>query len=315
MKKLSFVIPCYNSEHTIELVVDEIKTTVLSKQDCYTYEIVLVDDNSPDNVWQTIKKLCASDNKIKGINLAKNFGQHSALMAGYASIEGDYIITIDDDGQTPASEVFKLVDKIDEGFDVVYGYYEERKDNGFRKLGTVLNNAMSEILIEKPKNIKLTSYFIAKKFIISEIIKYTNPYPYIWGLVIRTTRNIANVTITHRQRDEGKSGYTFIKLVSLWVNGFTSFSVKPLRISTFVGFLCAVVGFIGGLVIIVMKLLYPPISAGYSSMMAALLFIGGMIMIMLGLIGEYIGRIYICINVSPQYVIKEIIQNVDSGAK
>lgn len=305
MRKLSFVIPCYRSEHTIEGVVEEIRHTMSAKISEYDYEIVLVSDYSPDNVWEVIKALAMKDSKVRGLQLSKNFGQHSALMAGYGIAMGDIVITLDDDGQTPANEVFQLVEELEKGYDVVYGYYAERQDGLFRKFGTAVNNFMSETMIGKPKDVHLTSYFAARKYIIEEIIKYNNPFPYIWGLVVRTTKNISNVPITHRVRKDGTSGYTLGKLLGLWMNGFTAFSVKPLRIATICGCLCAAFGFIGIIYTIVMKLITPDMVAGYSSLMAVLLFIGGMLMLMLGLVGEYIGRIYICINNSPQYVIKE----------
>lgn len=304
MEKLSFVIPCYGSEHTIEDVTNQIKEVMQNRRE-YDYEIVLVNDCSPDNVWQVISGLCKRDSHIRAIRLAKNFGQHSALMAGYSYVTGDYVATLDDDGQTPAEEVFKLVDKVKEGYDVAYGYYSERKDNLFRKFGTFVNNKMLEMMIEKPKDVHLTSYFVAKRYIIDEITKYQNPYPYIWGLVLRTTKNIVNVEIKHKERAEGKSGYTLGKLLNLWMNGFTAFSVKPLRLATCVGAVTSGVGVLFIIFTIVKKLMYPDLVPGYSSLMAVLLFIGGMLMVMLGLIGEYVGRIYICINASPQFVIGE----------
>lgn len=304
MEKISFVIPCYGSEHTIANVTEQIKR-VMDTRTQFDYEILLVNDCSPDNVWKVITGLCEKDSHIRAIKLAKNFGQHSALMAGYTFVTGDFIATLDDDGQTPAEEVFKLVDKVKEGYDVAYGYYPERKDNIFRKFGTLMNNKMLEMMIEKPKNVHLTSYFVAKRYIIDEITKYQNPYPYIWGLVLRTTKNIVNVEINHKEREEGKSGYTFAKLINLWLNGFTAFSVKPLRLATGVGACTSVVGVIFIIFTIVKKLMNPELVPGYSSLMAVLLFIGGMLMVMIGLVGEYVGRIYICINASPQFVIGE----------
>lgn len=304
MEKISFVIPCYGSENTIENVIMQIKQVMNSRPE-FDYEIILVNDCSPDNVWKVITKLCEADSHIRAIRLAKNFGQHSALMAGYTFVTGDYIATLDDDGQTPAEEVFKLVDKVKEGYDVAYGCYTERKDNIFRKFGTLMNNKMLEIMIEKPKDVHLTSYFVAKRYIIDEITKYQNPYPYIWGLILRTTKNIVNVEINHKERKEGKSGYTLTKLLNLWLNGFTAFSVKPLRLATGVGAGTSVIGVIFIIYTIVKKLMNPELVPGYSSLMAVLLFIGGMLMVMIGLVGEYVGRIYICINASPQFVIGE----------
>ena len=304
MKLVSFVIPCYRSEHTIAGVVEEINRA-MARLPQYDHEIVLVNDCSPDGVWQVIKRLAANDNHIKGICLAKNFGQHCALMAGYGQATGDYVISLDDDGQTPASESFKLVDKLEEGFDVVYGYYEHSAQHLFRRFGTWVNKKMAEAIIGQPKTLCTTSFFIMRKFIVEEIVRYPHPFAYISGLVFRATKNLGNVEVQHRRRIEGESGYTIAGLIGLWINGFTAFSVKPLRAATFIGLLCALVGFVAGLYVVYQKFLNPEIPVGYTSMLATLLFVGGMIMLLLGLIGEYVGRIYISINQSPQYVVRE----------
>lgn len=301
--KISFVIPCYKSEKTIEKVVKEIISVVNSKND--DYEIVMVSDSSPDGVYKVIRNLCEMNNKLKGIEFSKNFGQHSALMAAYSLCTGDVIVSVDDDGQIPIDETYLLIDKLSEGYDVVYAKYAEKKYNIFRRLGSKINSWMMEWLINKPRTISVTSFFVAKKYIIDEILKYKNSYPFVMGLVFRTTNRIANVIVNHRNREEGKSGYTFKKLISLWMNGFTAFSVKPLRIATIVGCICALIGFIVGIVMVVRKIIDPSIAAGYTSLIAVTLFIGGLLMLMLGLIGEYIGRIYISINNSPQYVIRD----------
>lgn len=309
-KKISFVIPCYRSENTIAHVTKEIQETVenrnsLANGEFFDYEIILVNDCSPDNVWEIIKELSKQNPKIKGICLAKNFGQHSALMAGYGSVTGDYIISLDDDGQTPANESFKLVDKLEEGFDVVYGFYDHSVQHPFRRLGSWVNKKMAENIIGQPKTLRTTSFFIMKKFITDEIVRYPHPFAYISGLIFRATKNISNIAVNHRKRLIGKSGYTIAGLISLWVNGFTAFSVKPLRAATFIGCFCAILGFVAGLFVIYKKMMYPEVPVGYTSILATMLFIGGMIMLLLGLIGEYVGRIYISINQSPQYVIRE----------
>lgn len=305
--RLSFVIPCYRSQNTILKVVEEIERTVKTR-DGYDYEIILVNDCSPDNVWSVIADLARRNSRVTAINLAKNFGQHSALLAGYNHCSGDYVISLDDDGQTPADELYKLVDKLDEGFDVVYASYGEVHQNIIRRLGSNFAKAMSDYMfdIKGDKN-HGSSYYIAKKFIIDEMIKYKNPYPYMGGLILRVTRNIGFVFVTHRDRMEGRSGYSFKGLVNLWLNGFTAFSVKPLRIGSYVGFLSSILGILYAIYIIIKKLfINPDLQTGWSSIISVIMIIGGIIMLMLGLIGEYIGRIYICINNSPQYVIKEI---------
>lgn len=306
MEKISFVVPCYRSENTITSVVEEVKTEMAAHPD-YDYEIVLVNDNSPDNVWDVITKLSESDKRIKAIRLLRNFGQHSALMAGYGVCTGDYVVTIDDDGQTPVDQTFILMDKLLEGFDVVYGKYEKRKDNLFRKIGTGINNWMSKTLLGKPKDLHLTSFFVARAKIIKEICNYKNGFPYIWGLVLRTTKSIANATIQHKERIEGESGYTLGKLLNLWMNGFTAFSVKPLRISATVGIISSALGLLGIIYVVVDKIIHPEVAAGFSSLMAVLLLIGGLLLLSMGLIGEYVGRIYMCINATPQYIVRDTI--------
>ena len=308
MNKLSFVIPCYRSETTIEIVVNEIIETLKQRPE-YDYEIVLVNDCSPDNVWERIRALALSNPRITGICLAKNFGQHAALMAGYRHCTGDLILSLDDDGQTPASELFTLVDKMSEGWDVVYASYEHKMHSGFRNFGTWMNEKMTESLIGKPKGLKVTSYFIMRRFIADEILRYENAYPYIEGLIFRATRHIANVPVTHHSRMVGESGYTFGKLLGLWFNGFTAFSVKPLRAATICGLTSAFVGFCYGIYVVIRKLVDSSIEMGWSSIIASIFFIGGLILVMLGLIGEYIGRIYISINNAPQYTIREVISS------
>ncbi|MDY6072982.1 MAG: glycosyltransferase family 2 protein [Eubacteriales bacterium] len=304
MKLISFVIPCYRSEHTVKSVVDEIINTV-STRDGYDYEIILVSDASPDNVYSVICDMASKNERIKGMNLSRNFGQHAATLAGMKRSKGDLIITVDDDGQIPVNELFKLVDKIDEGYDVVFAKYDSKKHSSFRNFGSHVNNIMMEKLINKPKGLAANSFIALKRFVVDEIVMYNNPFTYIAGLVFRTTHNVTDVEVHHRKREEGHSGYTFRKLFNLWLNGFTAFSIKPLRAATYIGSVVAFIGFIYGIYIFIMKLVNPAMKIGYASLMVAILFLGGTILLVLGLIGEYIGRIYICINQSPQYVVKE----------
>lgn len=304
MKKVSFVIPCYRSEKTLEGVIAEVKETMV-KLNQYTYEIILVNDSSPDNTWKTIEKLGKENENVTGINLSKNFGQHAALMAGMRETCGDYVICLDDDGQTPANEVDKLLSAMEDGYDAVYAKYGNKKHSLFRNFGSRVNDMMTRIMLGKPKELFISSYFGVKRFVVDDMMRYQNSYPYVIGLVLRATKNIANIEVTHREREEGRSGYTLKKLLGLWFNGFTAFSVTPLRISTVIGIFCAFVGFAYGIYVFIRRLLDPNMVMGFSSLMCVILFVGGMLMIMLGLVGEYIGRIYISLNNSPQYVIRE----------
>ena len=305
-KLISFVIPCYRSAETIGKVVAELDAA-MGKLPAYTYEIILVNDCSPDDTFEVIRGLCAQREDICGVNLARNFGQHAALMAGFGYTHGEVVVCLDDDGQTPADEVGKLLAGIEEGYDVVYAKYAHKQHSGFRNFGSKVNELMTRVMLGKPRELYLSSYFAASRFVIDEILRYKNPYPYVIGLVLRTTKNITNVEVAHREREVGVSGYTMGKLLGLWFNGFTAFSIKPLRIATAMGCLTACGGFLYGIYTVVKKFVNPNVPIGFSAMMAALVFIGGMIMLMLGLIGEYIGRIYISLNNSPQYVIRECI--------
>lgn len=304
MKKVSFVIPCYRSEHTIRGVVAEIeeKMRELAK---YEYDIFLINDCSPDQTLQVIRSLCEEHENVKGVDFARNFGQHAALMAGLRHSDGDYVVCLDDDGQTPADEVDRLLDKLEEGYDAVYAKYEHKQHSAFRNMGSRVNEYMTRVMLGKPKELYVSSYFAVKRFVVEDMIRYENSYPYVIGLVLRATGNIVNVTVNHRERRQGTSGYNLRKLIGLWFNGFTAFSVKPLRIATAIGGASALLGFLYGIYTVVKRLINPAVPMGFSSTMAALVFFGGMIMLMLGLIGEYIGRIYISLNNSPQYVIRE----------
>lgn len=306
MKKISFCIPCYKSEQTLPGVINEIKDTMNGMADRYSYEIILVNDCSPDGTFDVIEKLSKENDNVFGIDLAKNFGQHSALMAGFHYVTGDILVCLDDDGQTPANEVGKLLDEIEAGQDVVYAKYDHKKHSLFRNFGSYVNEKMAQFLLGKPKELYVSSYFAARRFIVDEMLKYDKSYPYVIGLVLRTTKRIGNVSVNHRERETGKSGYTIGKLLGLWMNGFTAFSVKPLRIATWTGTTCALVGFIYGIYTIIKKIvLGDAVAAGFSALMSSLMFIGGMILFMLGLLGEYIGRMYIGMNSAPQYVIRQ----------
>ncbi len=305
MKKLSFVIPCYNSERAITKVVKSITDTISEKKE-YDYEIVLVNDFSTDHTSEVIHSLALKNKKIKVIDFSKNFGQHAALMAGFRHTTGSIIVYLDDDGQCPVSEVFRLIEPLYHGYDVTMAGYKKKKQSAFKNFGSKVNNVMAEHLINKPKSLKLSNYGALQRFVVEEIIQYQHCYPYIAGLILRSTAKITNVEMEENERQEGKSNYNLKKLLSLWLNGFTSFSVKPLRVTTFIGCFFAFLGFVFGLYTIIHKIfINPHMMMGYSSIVALVTFFSGLILMVLGMIGEYIGRIFISLNNSPQYVIKD----------
>lgn len=305
--KVSFVIPCYRSERTIEAVAAEIARTMETMPE-HSWELILVNDCSPDNTFPVIRALAEKDGRVTAIDLAKNFGQHAALMCGMRHSTGDAVVCLDDDGQTPADEVGKLLKKIEAGYDVVYASYEQKRESGFRRFGSEVNRRMTEIMLSKPKELELTSYFAARRYIVDEMLRYEHCYPYVMGLVLRSTKRICNVPVRHRPRESGASGYTLSKLLGLWMNGFTSFSVKPLRIATYAGAVTALLGFVYALAAVIRYFTVHLAPQGWTTTTVLLLIVGGLNLLMLGLVGEYVGRVFMCVNATPQYVEREVLQ-------
>ncbi len=304
--KLSFVIPCYNSEKTVENVTQRVSSVMTEQFPEMSYEIILVNDCSKDNTAYKIVELASKDSKIKAINLAKNVGQHSALIAGFNYADGEIIITLDDDGQTPVEKLPLMMDKINDGYDVVSAKYVLRHRGSFlRRIGTFIALIMEKWLIEGPEGISISVFLVMRKFVVDEIIRYKQPYPYLSGLVLRVTHNIGNVEMEQAPRENGRSGYSFKKLLGLWLNGFTAFSIKPLRVVTTCGLFSAGLGIVFACFTIIRKLLSYNVQVGWSSTVVILLILGGLILFALGIMGEYVGRIYMCINNTPQYVIRD----------
>ncbi|MCI8654438.1 MAG: glycosyltransferase [Clostridia bacterium] len=309
MKRISFVIPCYNSEKYIKNTVNSLQAVIKSKLQNYTAEIILINDGSSDNTFNEISKIAIENDNVTSIDFTRNFGQHSAIMAGLNKCIGDIIICLDDDGQTPPEESIKLIEALDEDTDVAYARYREKKHNKFRNLGSNVNSFMAQKLLNKPKNLYISSFFAMRDYIKDEIISYINPYPYMEGLVLRATNKIKNVDVEHKEREIGKSQYTVKKLLRLWMNGFTNFSVKPLRIAMIFSLLFIVIATILTIALIVNKLINTSVPMGWTSMIILMLIIGSAITFILGLIGEYVGRIYVSINNNPQYVIRKVVRN------
>ena len=303
--KLSFVIPCYNSAQTIGEVIGALEQKMRDMA-ITDYEAILVNDASPQETLPTLRRLAQQYPFITVIDLAKNFGQHAAIMAGLRETTGDVIVCLDDDGQTPIGEVDKLVSALGEDCDVAYASYAQKAHGFARNLGSRMNDWMLRFLLDKPKHLYLSSYFAAKRFVIDSVLEYRQPYPYLMGLILRTTRAIKNVPVTHHERENGKSGYTLQKLLSLWLNGLTNFSVKPLRLASLMGVIFAIIGFLMVIVTVVMRFVRDYTLLGWTSTVAIILLLGGLILIMLGVMGEYIGRSYLCLNHQPQYVVRSV---------
>jgi undecaprenyl-phosphate 4-deoxy-4-formamido-L-arabinose transferase len=302
--KISIVIPVYNAEKTIGALVAKL-VDFLSPQ--YNLEIILVNDRSRDKTEDICIALYERyRNLLKFYSLSKNVGEHGAVMAGLNKSTGEYVVIMDDDFQNPVEEVPRLINEaLRSGNDVIYSYYEEKKHAFYRNLGSRFNDKVANVLLNKPKDLYLSSFKVINRFLVNEIIKYEAPFPYIDGLILQLTDRIGRVRVEHHERKEGKSGYTLKKLVSLWLNMFTNFSVLPLRISTILGFSFSLLGAALGIYTVVERLMNPDIPVGYASLFVVIAIFSGVQLIMLGMVGEYVGRLFLSMNRKPQYTVRK----------
>jgi len=299
--KLSIVIPVYNGASSIEPLVERLHEELKAH---YELETVLVNDYSPDNSAEVCAALAERHGWVRFIHLARNFGEHNAVMAGLNYCTGDCAVIMDDDFQNPPTEVVKLVEKLQEGYDVAYSYYETKQHHLFRNLGSYFNNAVASVMIKKPWGLYLSSFKAINRFTIDEVIKYQGPYPYIDGLILRATRNYGTQLVQHDPRHEGRSNYTLRKLMRLWLNMFTNFSILPLRVASIAGFVFAVIGVVLAVVFLIEKLANPELPVGWTSTVVIILIISGVQLFALGMIGEYLGRLFLKDNGSPQFVVR-----------
>ena len=307
--KLSIIIPVYNSENILKELVNQITNEIQKINNVSDYEIILVNDKSVDGSWQIIEKICHENNYVAGIDLMKNVGQHNALIAGIKSSNFDYVITMDDDLQHSPKFIEKIILKLNEGYDVCYTKYVNNKYSFFKKLGSIANDKIANIVLQKPKNIYLSSFKGINKNVANEIKKFSGPYVYLDGIILDITRNIGTVEIDHGERLDGKSNYNLNKLFSLWIKVFTNSSIYPLRIASMSGFIITLIATILALLIITNKLLNPEIQQGWTSIVVIILFFSGVQLLALGIIGEYLGRIFLNLNQKAQFTINKIIKN------
>ena len=305
--KVTVAIPCYKSSKTISIVVDQI-TSKFKELNRYDYEIILINDCSPDNTFEIIKELCQKDSHIMGIDLSRNWGQAAARMACLKQIDSDCLIYMDDDGQHPIEYLPQLIQKIEEGYDLVSADFSVKQTKKINKLTSAISSKLFQITGKRPKGAVSSSYFAINRMCIESLKKYQSPFPSIFGYLYQIAGKITSIKVKQNKRIVGKSGYNFSKRFKVWLNGMINFSIFPLRLSSFLGVIFSITGFIFGIVLFIRKLLFPNILVGYTSVITIILFIGGLIMIMLGLIGEYIGRIYLTISNQPQFEIREIIK-------
>lgn len=305
--KISFAIPCYRSEHTVRTVCEEI-IYMMGERPEYDYEIIAVNDCSPDNVMAVLRDMADKNPRIKVISFAKNCGKHAALLACFRYCSGDFIVCTDDDNQCPMDRLWDLLDPLlYSDYDVSMAQYGVKKQTHFKNFGSMLNDFIMTHLMGKPKGLQFANFTAMRKFVVDEIVRYQNPYAYVNGLILRTTNRIINVPMEERVRTVGTGGYTLRKSLRLFFNGATTFSIFPLCIALYAGSLLTVIGVLYSVYLVIHKIIYPDILLGYTSMVAFQLILNGLIMLMIGVLGEYVGRMYMCINAAPQYVIREIV--------
>lgn len=311
MKRVSFVIPCYNSSDSIEGVVE----SILKYTDgLYEPEVILSNDGSHDDTWEVIIRLCKRDSRIIGINLSKNFGQQSARMAAVNHVTGDYTIFMDDDGQHDPRFIQRFIEELENGKDIVYADFINVKQSWWRKAGSSFRAFSARFFEGIPSWLHPTAYFAVRRFLIEGLKKYPSPTPSVFGYLLKSSQNIGTVSLEQRPRKIGKSGYSFGKLVGTWLNEMIGFSIIPLRVSSILGMISSALGMVALFFIVIRKVIDPTIAAGYTSIMAVILIFSGIILVVMGILGEYIGRMFMTINMTPQYMIREII-NSPSGYK
>ncbi len=305
----SVIIPCYRSSATIRKVV-EMTMAQFREMNIEQYEFVLVDDYSPDQgaTVEVLRQMVHDYREVRVVELAKNGGQHNAVMAGLNYAKGDILIAMDDDGQTHPSQIPILLEELEKGYDIVYGYYPEKKHSRFRNFGSYVNYITVRLLLKKPKDLKTSSFWVIRRFVRDYAVEYRSAFTHLQGVFLRITRNISCVPIKHYEREVGTSNYTMKKLLQLWSN-IIGFSIVPLHAATICGYIFSGFGIVLALYAVIHKLLHPATAIGWTSMMAAFSFFSGMNMLFMGLVGEYIGRLFLGQSNNPQFVVRQIDEN------
>jgi undecaprenyl-phosphate 4-deoxy-4-formamido-L-arabinose transferase len=301
---LSIVVPVYRGAATVGRLVAAL--SVLRPEG--GLEIVLVNDGSPDNSAEVCRALAATATvPLTYVEHARNFGEHNAVMSGLRHARGSFVITMDDDLQNPPEEVLRLYDHARLGdWDVVYTRYAKKEHEGWRNLGSRFANKVADQLLDKPKGLYLSSFRCMSALVVEQVAKYAGPYPYVDGLIMQVTQRIDSIQVMHLARAEGGSNYTLRRLIRLWLNLATNFSLLPLRLAMVAGTAMSVLGVIGAIFTII-EAMTKDTPTGWASVMTITLLVAGVQFMILGVMGEYLGRAFLSANGKPQGVVRQVI--------
>ena len=304
---LSIVVPVYRGAATVRLLVDALSAL----RPDGGIEVVLVNDGSPDDSGDVCRALIETASiPVTYIEHARNFGEHNAVMTGLRHAAGRYVITMDDDLQNPPEEVIRLYDHARLGdWDVVYTRYAVKEHAGWRNLGSRFANRVADMLLDKPKGLYLSSFRCMAASVVEEVARYRGPYPYVDGLIMQVTQRIDSIEVRHLPRAEGRSNYNLRRLVLLWLNLATSFSLAPLRLAILLGLAMALLGMAGAVATIIEALSTDTTPSGWASTMTVLLLVGGVQSMILGVLGEYVGRTFLSANGKPQGSVRMVRRN------
>lgn len=305
MKEISVVVPVYKSHECVAELVRQVSDALKN----FDWELVMVNDCSPDTSWQEILKASEKESRVLGINLRKNGGQDLAILAGLNSASGKWVVIMDDDLQHSPYDIPKLYNEAQKGFDVVYADFKQKKQKLWKNLGSALNGKVSELALGKPKGIYLSPFKIINGDVVKEMCKLNNLFPYIDGLIFQITKNITQINIEHHKREYGKSNFTLIKSIQVFLRMMLGFSVLPLDLASYTGFFSALLGLVLAVYYFVKFMMGLEPLTGWTSLIVVILILGGLILLALGIIGRYLGQMYLTINNSPKYIIKETTSN------
>ena len=301
----SVVIPVFNSE---AIVADTIAQTVeFFEQNHLKYEIILVVDGSPDSSWQVVKKCAAVNPHLVGINLLRNYGQHTALFCGLQQSTGDYVITIDDDLQNPPGEIIHLIAKAREGHDVVFGQFRQKQHAAYRRLGTRAIGAINERVFHKPKDLVLSNFRIIRRDVVDRICAYSTSYPYIPGLVLMFAANPGNTLVDHKARPVGQSNYSLVRIASLVMRILFNYSSLPLRLVSTIGITVATISLLLSTYFLLRAVFIGTSVPGWSTVVVLLSFFNGISLLVLSMLGEYTVRLLNQVSQGAVYHIKETV--------